>query len=309
MYLYIFIGFLGGKIFKNHQEQIRTIGAKLVLWIISPLQIFIVLTTSNFELSFSFVIQIILIATGLYALTTVSSFLYLRNKEIPSKKMGTYLLLIAFPNIMFFSIPIILAIFSEELIIISVIYASTVMVLRGSISTYLSEKYGSERSMRIKDVFIKLFTFPPFIAVIAGVLVLLLQIPLPISIFLIIKPPINLISSAIGSLLIGIILAYIIKEELKLYWSDIKNVLIWRLGISAIFYMSIVYFLRFDPLYQTEIRTILLIIVLGPSAVFSVIFSIYFDLDEKFAAITVATVTLITLIILPILIIFGLNLF
>jgi predicted permease len=183
------------------------------------------------------------------------------------------------------------------------------MVLRGSVSTYISEKYGSEKSMRIKDVFLKLFTFPPFIAIIAGILVLIFQIPIPTSLFLIIKSPINTISSAIGSILIGIIIAYMIKEELKTYWPDIKNVLIWRLGISFIFFMPVVYFLQFDPLYQTEIRTILLIIVLGPSAVFSVIFSIYFNLEEKFAAITVATVTLICLAILPILIIFGLNLF
>jgi predicted permease len=81
MYLYIFIGFLGGKIFKNYQEKIRNIGAKLILWIISPFQIFIILTTSNFELSFLFVIQIILIAAGFYAILTMLSYLYLRNKE------------------------------------------------------------------------------------------------------------------------------------------------------------------------------------------------------------------------------------
>jgi predicted permease len=67
----------------------------------------------------------------------------------------------------------------------------------------------------------------------------------------------------------------------------------------------IVYLLKFEIEFQTEIRTILLIIVMGPPAVYSVIFSIYFKLDEKFAAISIATVTLMSLVLLPVLIYFG----
>lgn len=305
MYLYIFAGFIIGKIFKKHRDKIRNIGAAILIKVISPVQIFIILTTTTFTLSFLFIIQIILLALGLYAVMSITTLLFLRKKDFSPQKKGSHLLLTSFPNVMFFTIPIILSVFSEELIIVSVIFASTLMVLRGSISTFLCEKYGSEKSMNIKDVFKKLFTFPPFIAIIAASIVLAFQIPMPKDIFLFFKPPINLVSSAMGSLLIGMILANIIREEIKVYSKDIKIVVLWRFGISFLFFISIVYFLQFDPEYQTEIRTILLIICLGPSAVYSVIFSVYFNLEEKYAAITVASVTLISLIMLPFLIILG----
>jgi len=305
MYIYIIAGFITGKIFKSRHKKIRNIGADVLIKFISPVQIFIVLTTTTFTLSFLFIIQIILLAVGLYTLMTITTFLYFRGKELPPKKKGSYLLLNSFPNVLFFTIPIILSVFSEELLIVSVIFASTLLVLRGSISTFLCEKYGSDKSMSVKDMLVKLFTFPPFIAIIAGSIVLAFQIPIPIDAFLLVKPPINSIASAMGSILIGMILADIIKEEIKEYWKDIMNVTFWRFGISFLFFMSIVYFLQFDPEYQTEIRTILMIIVLGPPAVFNVIFSVYFNLEEKFAAITVATVTLLSLILLPFLIIFG----
>ena len=163
MYIYILAGFIIGKIFKKRHEKIRNIGADVLIKIVSPVQIFIVLTTTTFTLSFLFVIQIILLAVGLFTLMTITTFLYFRQKEIPPKKKGSYLLLNSFPNVLFFTIPIILSVFSEELLIVSVIFASTLLVLRGSVSTFLCEKYGSEKSMSIKEMLVKLFTFPPFI--------------------------------------------------------------------------------------------------------------------------------------------------
>jgi predicted permease len=305
MYCYIFVGFLIGLALKERKDKVRTIGAQILIKLIAPFQIFIVLTTTTFTLSFSFIIQIILVSLGLYVFTTLTTQYFLKKKEIEPKKMGTFQLLNAYPNVMFFTMPIILSIFSEELIIVSVIVASTLNVLRGSITTYLCEKYGSDNKMNLKETFIKLITFPPFIGILAGSLVLALQIPMPTTELLLIKSPINTLASATGSILIGIILSSIVKQEVKKYWSDIRIVAFWRFVMSFSFFIAIVYLLKFEIEFQTEIRTILLIIVMGPPAVYSVIFSIYFKLDEKFAAISIATVTLMSLVLLPVLIYFG----
>ena len=96
-------------------------------------------------------------------------------------------------------------------------------------------------------------------------------------------------------------------RELGVHPGDAKKITVgalWRFGVSFMMFMGIVYFLKFDSL-QTEIRTVLLIIVTAPPAVFNVVFADYFKLDEKFAAISVASMTLLSLALLPLLILFG----
>ncbi|MHA1720501.1 MAG: hypothetical protein ACTSXK_13340, partial [Promethearchaeota archaeon] len=65
-----------------------------------------------------------------------------------------------------------------------------------------------------------------------------------------------------------------------------------------------VYFLKFND-FQTEIRTILLLIIAGPPAMNNVIFSLYFKFDEKLAAVGVATLTLVGLVLMPLLVVIG----
>jgi predicted permease len=72
--------------------------------------------------------------------------------------------------------------------------------------------------------------------------------------------------------------------------------------------MMVVFFLHF-PLNQSEIRTLLMISVLGPPAVMNVSFALYFKLDTKFAAISVAVVTLIAIGLLPFMVWFGQSFF
>jgi hypothetical protein len=209
---------------------------------------------------------------------------------------------------MFYTIPIVLSVFTDALTIIVVLFASTMLILRGSVGTYFCQKLGADIKMDLKKTLYSLFTFPPFLAILIGAFILLVKIPIPLEIFLIIKTPVNTIASASGAILIGMIMGGINKVEIKNYWTDIKWVLLWRFGIALIYTFTVIYLIQF-PTYQTEIRTIILIILLGPPAVFNVVFSVYFKLEPKFAAIAVATVTLIALAFLPVFLIVGMIIF
>jgi predicted permease len=101
-----------------------------------------------------------------------------------------------------------------------------------------------------------------------------------------------------------LILISLKKEEIKEYKIDLLVVAFWRFILSTVFYFCIVYFLHFDT-YETEIRTILFIIITAPPAVFNVLFSVYFNLEKKFAAVSVATLTLISLALIPLIIWIG----
>jgi predicted permease len=308
LYAYISIGFIFGKMLKEKQEKTRDLLTQFLIYSVAPLQIFLVITTTTFNLSFRFVLQIILLAILNYSFMAISTFTILNKKGIEHKKLGAYMLLNSLPNVLFYTIPIIIALFSDALTVVSVIFASTTLILRGSVATYISERFGSDKKMKLSESVKKLLTFPPFIAILIGVITAQFQAYLPLEIMIIIKSPINTLASALGAILIGLILASINKEETKKYGKDIAGVALWRFGLAFVFYLCIVYFLHFDE-YQTEIRTILLIIVMGPPAVFNVLFSVHFKLDHKFAAIAVAVITLFGLIILPAILFFGMAVF
>jgi hypothetical protein len=298
------VGLIFGKIIRTYREKTRIIFTEILIKIISPLQIFFVLVTTTFNLSFAFIIQIILVAVGMYFFMAGTTFLFFNHRGIERKKLGSLMLLNPFPNVMFYTIPIVIAIFSDALTVVSVVFASTMLIIRGSIATYISERFGADVKLDFKGTIIKLFTFPPFIAIIAASIALPFRQQFPMDFFIDIKNPINEIASAAGAILIGLILASIVQQEAKEYWHDIKMVAFWRFGLASLYAFMVLYLLRFQE-FQTEIRTILLIIMTGPPAVFNALFSAYFKLDEKFSAISVATVTLIGLLILPIYIFLG----
>ncbi len=305
LYAFIFAGFIIGKLLKGRLNRTRTTLTKILINLISPIQIFTVLTTNTTQLDFWFVFQIIIVMFAVFTVNSTSILYYLKNKEwVTDPQRGTHFLNVAFPNVMFFTIPLILTLFSEELTVVSVFYASSALVLRGSIGIMICEKYSREQKEEItkKQMVINLlkslFTFMPFLAILAAVIVLATgQTQIGDAIFPL-KGIVNEIASDTSLILVGMVLAGLKIQEVKEYKKHIFLVAFWRIIISFLVYISIAYFLEFS-VYDKEVKRILLIIVCGPPAVFNVIFSIYFKLDEKFAAIAVATITLIVLILLP----------
>ncbi len=309
LYGFYALGFLIGWLLKEKRDNARNVGTKLLIMVVTPIQIFIVLVATTFDPDFSFVFQISITAAGFFTAHTILTFLIIPKFITENKTKGTYFLINAFPNVMFFTIPVILAVFPEHdhLTIVSVIYATVALTIRSSIGSVICQKLGSAEGEKVNSwsILKKIITFPPLVAIILALLVNLLNIRLPLDFFLLIKPAINDVASGLSSLLVGLILAGISRAKLAEYAKKITVGALWRFGISFIMFMGVVYFLKFDTL-QTEIRTILLIIVTAPPAVFNVVFADYLKLDEKFAAISVASMTLMSLALLPLLLLFGL---
>ncbi|MBD3349911.1 MAG: hypothetical protein GF364_00315 [Candidatus Lokiarchaeota archaeon] len=291
---------------KNKRELIGKVATFLIVNILTPIVIFLTLTTTEYALPFSMIFQILLVESASVGFCWITTYYILRNKIEDRKKLGSYMFLNGFPNVMIYGIPIVIAFFNETLIVIPVIFASGALFLRGTLGMYIGEKFGADISLSFKDTIKRLFTFPPLLGIIAGVIAM--NLDFNTSILISIKDILSPFYSGLGAVLIGLILSKIAANEIKLYSKDILIVAIWRFLLSFVFFLCVVFLLHF-PTDQTEIRTILLIAVIGPPAVMNVSFAMYFKLDEKFAAMSVATITLVALILLPIIIYFGTNFF
>lgn len=308
LYLFIFIGFIVGKLLSSRKDKINSIITSLLINVMTPIVIFLTLTTSDYSIGFIFVFQIVSLEALGILFAIITTYFYLRKKKVDNKKIGAYLFINGFPNILIYGIPVVLGFFNSKLIIIPVLLASASLVTRGTLGMYMGEKLGGNVTLSLKQTLKKLITFPPLLGIVAGGVVLGFHLTMPVMVFTSIKNVIEPIYSGTGGIIIGIILTKMVRSDIKRYISDIKIVILWRFVIMFGFFMIFVFILRFQT-DQTSIRTILLIAVIGPPAVINVAFTQYFNLDEKFAAISVATVTLLALILLPLLILFGTTFF
>ena len=304
LYFYIAIGFLIGFFFRNYREKISKYCTWFLINIATPVVIFLTLTTTNYNIDFWLIFQIVIVEVLSVLVAMGTTYYYLLKKGEDKRKIGSFLFINGFPNALIYTMPIVFAFFSEELVIIPVIFSSAALFVRGTLGMYVGEKLGADVQVSWKTTIKHLVTFPPLLGIIIGSLVLAFAIPMPVQLFSDIKTYMNPFYSNLGSILIGIILSKLTKTDFKSYWKDIKLVALWRFAIMFLFFLSIAYLLQF-PTDQTDIRTILLIDVIGPPAVINVAFALYFKLDDKFAAVSVAAVTLLALGILPLILWFG----
>lgn len=302
LYGFIAGGFVVGLLFKKQKDKISKIVTWLTINIFTPVVIFLTFTTTEYSISGISIVQILLLEVASVFTFWLTTYYGLRNHIDDKKKLGSFMFLNALPNVLIYGIPIVLAFYSESLIIILVVFTSAALVVRGTVGMYIGEKLGADVNLSIKDTIKRLLTFPPLLGIIAGFIGMNLIESTDALVFT--KDLISPLYSGLGASLIGLILTKLKFSEIKAHIKDISIVALWRYGISFIFYIAVVWFLTF-PVDQTEIRTILLIAVIGPPAVMNVSFAVYFGLDEKFAAISVATITLISLMLLPLEIMFG----
>ena len=264
LYGYILAGFIFGKILQSRRKKFSDVLTSIILDIILPGQVFFSLIQSNLQLPALSVVEIILQVMITFTLMAVTTYYYFRKKSIDKGKYGSYFLLNSLPNVLFYSIPIVLAVFPPALTIIVVIYGATQIAVPRSIATYVSLRLGSDVKPNWKQNLVALLKFPPFIAVIIGVICLGLQVQLPNNLSFL-STLFSQLSSGTSAFLVGMVLASLIIKEVKDYYQDIKRVAIWRFLISLIGIVPFIFLMTF-PIYQTDIRTILFIIAISPPA-------------------------------------------
>jgi len=77
LYAYIFAGYLLGRILGKHKTTFQTKFTNILINWITPIQIFLIFTTSSFPLDFWFIFQIIFVPAVTYAVLTLGSTWFL----------------------------------------------------------------------------------------------------------------------------------------------------------------------------------------------------------------------------------------
>jgi predicted permease len=304
IYIYIALGFIVGLFFKNNRDLIQKYSSKFLVYVITPMQIFLILTTTNMVVTFDIILRIVILAFGIYLIESLASTWVYRKKNYAPKQLGAAVFLSIFPNSLYYVLPIILIIFTEDLLIIAVIYVSVTVTIKGSILPYQAFKLGSDRQMTKADLVKQMLLFPPFVSILVSVLIRAVKIPIPLDLFLAIKPIFSQITSITGAMLIGFILSKVSFQKIKIFVKPILWVGLWRFLISFLLFLPAILLLTF-PTQQTEIRTILLLITCAPPAINNVVFIIFYDFDEELGATGIAALTLVSLLLIPIYLLFG----
>lgn len=304
LYVYILAGYLLGRLLGKRRIGFQTKFTNILINWITPVQIFLIFTTSSFPLDFWFIFQIILVAGATYAVLTYGSTWYFRSRGYSPDRVGSGFLLAGFPNSIYYALPIILSAFGEDYALIPVIFASTMLVIKSTLIPNQADKIQRQSPTDLKTKLKKILFFPPFLGILISVIFLGLNIPVPLDLFTAIKNPLNFLATVCGAALIGIIIVSLNWDLIKEYLRPLGGVALWRFLGAFLLYMSIAFFLQFSVGSQ-EIRSILLIIVCGPPAMNNVIFSLYFHFDDKFAAVAVATLTVVGLMLLPLWLFLG----
>jgi predicted permease len=308
LYLVVFIGGVIGFLLPKYRDKFTKFTNHLLMDVVVPIQMFLSLASTTFNVDTIFILQIVGVELYSVFILIAATWKIGQSRGVETKLLGSYIYLNAFPNALLYPLPIVLAFFGNELTIVLVIFSSSALVVRGTVGNYIGNKLGAQAETDWKKGLLKLFTFPPFVGVLIGFIFLGFNINLPPFLIIFNKQVFSPISSNVGAFIIGLILADINRERLKFYAHHIKIAAFWRFCIPFVLFLAIAFILQF-PSYQKEIRTILLLVMLSPPAVFNVVYAVYFNLEAKFAAITVATLTLISLALMPLILWFGMAVF
>lgn len=306
MYVFIAIGAFIGYILKGWREKVLQTSTKAIIYCVTPILIFISLVNTEITLSITLVLGIIFVQLSMSCLMMLIAFLALRNRSwMTGKKLGGYLLIAAFPNATVFPIPIVLAVWGESFLTLLFLYSSSALVLRGTLGTYTSIKYGrGEGKIPVKQTLVKVITFPPTIAIILAIIFIGFNAQMPNEILAVIKTPLSKLTSWFGAIVIGMILAGLQRKRLHEFKKDVLISSMLRFLLPFLYFVGIAIFLIFPDNNQI-VKSILLLEVMGPPAIFNAMFAVNFDLDREFVATMVVLLTLMMLIIAPLLILLS----
>ncbi|MBD3188561.1 hypothetical protein GF325_17150 [Candidatus Bathyarchaeota archaeon] len=316
IYIFIGIGLIIGKLLGEYRDRVLKLGTRLAIYVLTPVLVFISLVNTEIVLDFRLVAGIILVQVTTSLLLMGITFAFVKRRgTMENPKLGGYLLIAGFPNATVFPLPIILSVFGEAYLTIIFLFSSSALVLRGTLGTYTSIKLGSgsiegsgeekaspTENIDVKKTILKVIGFPPTIGIILAVIFLATGTPLPRDALELIKDPLSAMTSCLGSGIIGLILAGLDTSKLKTYKRDLPACMLIRFVIPFIYFMIVSRFMKFST-DDTIIKSILLLEVMGPPAIFNALFAVNFGLKPEFVATMVVILTLCMIILAPLIIV------
>ena len=285
-YIFIALGYLTTRITPKAVEINKKL-TLILLYLLIPLLIINTLLTFNTEL-LNELGTIIIVTILVHIIGLVIIFFRFRMLDLPQSTQGALLLCVTFNNVLFIPVPLVLIFIGNEGIPVIALFSIVQMALSVTIGVAIGSYYGSSHT-DWKTSIRKAFLFPPFIAALIGVGLLMTGFTFP--------PEISTNISYVSTVTTYLAL-FVVGLNIGTAPSFMQLVRPVEVILTRQFIVPTIIFivLLFSGLSAIS-RNVLFIQALMPSAVIIVVYATEFGLDSESAA---TVVTLGTLILLPI---------
>ncbi len=231
---------------------------------------------------------VILVTVFIHISGLVMILVFRRSSTIERKRLGAEALSVTFNNGIFLPVPLILMFIGPEGIPIVALFSITQMTLFSTGGAVIGSVY-SESHASLRKTVKKAVLFPPFLAAIIGILLLLFSFSLPT-----LLEPVFALNGAITSYLSLFAVGLGLGERFRLasLRENLPPLSIRQLLVPAATFLL----LTIMPV-STVTKSVLLLEAMMPPAVLTVVYSSNFGLDSDTAA---ALVTVGTVLLLPV---------
>lgn len=289
-YGFIFTGYLIARLSGKGQTVNKHLNSLLINVLVPILILYAFLTSTPTSLV---EIPIFLgIAVLIHLLGPVLLYLRFRTFEVSTQTKGSLFICSTFNNALFVPLPLALMFLGPAAVPFVIMFSLTQMTLFVTLGSVMGAMFGGKEA-GWKKITKDAITFPPFLAAIAALVLLILNVSLPTDLALILSynSPLTtylaLVSVGLG---IGV----------KFSLADIRtafNVVAIRQLIIPLFVLPVI---LFSVLSLIPSR-VLILESLMPPAILAVVYASGFDLDVEIASTTVTVGTLLLLPLIPIL--------
>ncbi|MFW9918121.1 MAG: AEC family transporter [Candidatus Thorarchaeota archaeon] len=285
-YAFIALGFLVTRIGSIKAKLNKVVTFALINFMM-PLLIIDTLLTAN-PTSILEVLGILLFTVFIHLFGFTLMYIRLRKTDIQKKEKGAYLLTVTFNNGIFLPLPIALMFIGEIAVPVIAIYSISQMIMLATLGTFMGSAYSENQDDR-KAMLKKALTFPPLIAVVIALILLLSGVAIPSFIEPILDGN-SFVTTYLALFAVGLSLGAqdIIKKSRYVYETIAIRQFVVPITVGLL--------LIFAGLTQL-VSSVILLQAMMPAAVFTVIYSSALELDSESAA---TIVTLGTLVLLPI---------
>ncbi|MBN2229463.1 MAG: AEC family transporter [Candidatus Thorarchaeota archaeon] len=288
-YGFIVIGYLVAKLSGKGKEVNRHLNSLLVNILVPVLFIYTLLTASLTTMSE--IPLIIVIAIFVHILGPILMYIRLWGRNLDESTKGVFYICVTFNNALFIPLPLVLMFLGASWIPVVIIFSLTQMTLLATLGSFMGAIFGGKDSSYQKVVKDAL-TFPPFIAAIIGVFLLIINIHIPFEIASLLSytgPLTTYLSLIAVGLAIGVRFSLV----------EVRSVL-EVIGIRQILVPFIVFpIILLSRLSQIP-AAIIMLEAMMPPAVLTVVYATSFNLDAEKAATIVTVGTLFLLPFIPI---------
>lgn len=285
-YTFILFGYIFARVEWVKTKLNRAV-TSLLINLMMPLLIIATLLTAD-PTVLSGAIYIVFYALFIHLLGFSIMFIRLHNSESERKKQGAYLLTATFNNALLLPLPIALMFIGEVAIPVIAVYSITQMVLLATVGTFIGSAYGENGGNRTA-VLKKALAFPPLIAVVIALILLVSRVSIPIVIAPILDAN-TLLTTYLALFAVGLSLGTRSMASGSRYTYE-------AIGVRQLIVPLVVGFLLVLTGLPSLLNNVIILEALAPAAVFTVVYSTALSLDSESAA---SVVTLGTLLFLPI---------